>query len=83
MNICNPSASGRAAHRHQHNALLHASDIFAAKQFILPVMLLAAWVVNADNRDQDRDAIYSLDLCFCEAPAVHVAEEPDEAVDGR
>jgi uncharacterized protein (TIGR02246 family) len=30
------------------------------KQFILPLMLLAASVVNAANRDQDRDAIYGL-----------------------
>ena len=30
------------------------------KQFILPVMLLAASVANADNRDPDRDAIYGL-----------------------
>jgi hypothetical protein len=28
------------------------------KQFILPVTLVAASAVNADNRDQDRDAIY-------------------------
>jgi uncharacterized protein (TIGR02246 family) len=30
------------------------------KRFILPVMLVAASVVNADNRDRDRDAIYGL-----------------------
>ena len=30
------------------------------KQFILPVMLVAASVVHADSRDQDRDAIYGL-----------------------
>ena len=30
------------------------------KQFFLPVMLVAASVVNADNRDPDRDAIYGL-----------------------
>ena len=30
------------------------------KQFILPVMLIAASVANADNRDPDRDAIYGL-----------------------
>ena len=30
------------------------------KQFILPVMLVAASVANADNRDPDRDAIYGL-----------------------
>ena len=30
------------------------------KHFILPVMLLAASVVNADNRDQDRDALHGL-----------------------
>ena len=30
------------------------------KRFILPVMLLAAAVANADNRDPDRDAIYRL-----------------------
>jgi uncharacterized protein (TIGR02246 family) len=30
------------------------------KHFILPVMLVAASVVNAENRDQDRDALYGL-----------------------
>ena len=30
------------------------------KRFILPVMLVAASVVNADNRDRDRKAIYGL-----------------------
>jgi uncharacterized protein (TIGR02246 family) len=30
------------------------------EQFILVVMLLAASVVNADNRDQDREALYAL-----------------------
>ena len=45
----------------------------ALKQFILPLMLVAASVVNAANRDQDREAIYrlidSLVLCWDRADA--------------
>lgn len=32
------------------------------KQFILPVMLVAASVANAENRNQDRDAIREFNL---------------------